>query len=718
MTGAREPAAPDVLGKRYRLDEPIGGGGTAIVYRARDLDRDTDVAVKELRPQFARLAPTRRRFLREATIVRQLDHDAIVRVLDSGEDGERAFIVMELIEGETLRRTLERLGGLGIEVARVLVMRLAEALSHAHQRGVVHRDLKPENVFLVGRPHRSVGDLAADLELATRIKLGDFGQARVMALASLTGTSMTWGTPEYMAPEMFARGRVDARSDLYSLGVLAHEVATGRLPWSRAEALARIGTSPTAPAKPLPAENSTPAWWQSLVGDLLAPTPELRPPGALVVYDRALRARIGERVPESRCFSCGAGLPVDLSRCLACGNPALRFGHTPHGTHRLILHTLEDDEATIAKMLDLIDTLATRSPRARHLATSLGKGPLPSDAPLLFLSGSSLLYSKEEKEAGIPLPAVLLDDLDEPTARGLERLFQSRGLDVEARARDKSPRSKLPGVKRVKPSMIAGGVASMSVLFGTFLSMTGSLLATSLIACGTGGVAGLFLLRGVRAFWRQPGHFRLKGHPVAVPGSDALLTEAAATLAKVRLPEARSLFADLSVSLYRLGRRAEERRNHALAADVVDDLLASMPPILERLATLATRLETLDDTLAEEREGELMQALGRLERRLATAPATEQANLARARERLERTFANRHVLEGERDRLTGTLCSVLARLRALGEEAEAFVDPRTRGSGDTGLAASLRALDGELHRAEIEGASGETIPATAPRTGS
>ena len=139
-----------------------------------------------------------------------------------------------------------------------IVVPLVQALGHAHAAGVVHRDVKPENIFVDGLV----------------VKLADFGNARVVSLASVTGASLTWGTPEYVAPELFGRGRADPRSDYYSLGVILYEMLTGRRPWSRAEALSRL--SPTA-RPPRLAPTGAGEAVDRLIADLVAPEPAGRP---------------------------------------------------------------------------------------------------------------------------------------------------------------------------------------------------------------------------------------------------------------------------------------------------------------------------------------------------------------------------------------------------------------------------------------------------------
>lgn len=218
LSDAGDPLIGTVISGRYRLDERIGEGGMGFIYRAFDLDGGPELAIKLLRPEVALRDEARRRFEREAQVLTRLKHPAIIRIHDFGFLPEgRLFLVMELLEGETLADRSERLGALSASALIPIICRVAEALDAAHAEGVIHRDLKPENIFLT----EDGG-----------VKLLDFGIARVLddeTIASQTG--LIFGTARYISPEGARGDRTDERSDVYSLAVISYEALSGSLPF-------------------------------------------------------------------------------------------------------------------------------------------------------------------------------------------------------------------------------------------------------------------------------------------------------------------------------------------------------------------------------------------------------------------------------------------------------------------------------------------------------
>jgi len=204
------------LGGRYEVLDLIAEGGMAHVYRGRRIDDGTLVAIKILRDQYAHNVEFVARFEREAQAVARLSHPRMVRIFDHGRDGDVHFIVMEYIDGEDLKTHLRRAGPLDEARVRAIGAEVCEVLEYAHKAGIVHRDVKPQNILLT--PDGGV-------------KVTDFGIARALAATGITETGTVLGSVQYISPEQ-ARGLgVGWPADLYSLGVVLYEAATGTLPF-------------------------------------------------------------------------------------------------------------------------------------------------------------------------------------------------------------------------------------------------------------------------------------------------------------------------------------------------------------------------------------------------------------------------------------------------------------------------------------------------------
>ncbi len=199
------------------MEARIGGGGMAIVYKARDLVLNRPVAVKVLRPQFCTDDDFINRFRREAQAVASLSHPNVVSVYDVGQDHDIYYMVMEYIEGSTLKDLINRQGALPVAEAVRIAVQVCDALDHAHQNHIIHRDIKPHNI-LIGKNGR--------------VKVTDFGIARAVTSATITHTGSVIGSVHYFSPEQ-ARGGITAeKSDIYSLGIVLYEMVTGQVPFS------------------------------------------------------------------------------------------------------------------------------------------------------------------------------------------------------------------------------------------------------------------------------------------------------------------------------------------------------------------------------------------------------------------------------------------------------------------------------------------------------
>jgi eukaryotic-like serine/threonine-protein kinase len=261
----RDVTQPRLLGGRYELDGVVGRGGMAEVYRARDIRLDRIVAIKTLRTDLARDQIFQARFRREAQSAASLNHPSIVAVYDTGEDMMTGipvpYIVMEFVDGRTVRDLLQDGHRLLPERTLEIIDGVLRALDYSHQAGIVHRDIKPGNVMVTRN-----GD----------VKVMDFGIARAMsdAQSTMTQTAQVIGTAQYLSPEQARGERVDSRSDLYSAGCLLYELLTGRPPFT--------GDSPVAiayqhvrenPIPPSRVDPDVPPWADAIVLKAMAKSP-------------------------------------------------------------------------------------------------------------------------------------------------------------------------------------------------------------------------------------------------------------------------------------------------------------------------------------------------------------------------------------------------------------------------------------------------------------
>jgi serine/threonine protein kinase len=205
-----------LLSGRYRLDAQIGSGGMSTVYRAFDTVLERPVAIKLMHREIASDSDQLERFRREARAVAQLNHPHIVQVIDAGEDDNTPFIVLEYVEGETLKERIRRHGRLPVGESVAYAIEVARALGAAHERAIVHRDVKPQNVLV-------------DSEGSAKVT--DFGIARTLTEEGLTQDGRVLGTTDYVSPEQALGHPVTGQSDLYSLGIVLYEMLTGEVPF-------------------------------------------------------------------------------------------------------------------------------------------------------------------------------------------------------------------------------------------------------------------------------------------------------------------------------------------------------------------------------------------------------------------------------------------------------------------------------------------------------
>ena len=268
-----------VLGGRYRLRSVVGVGGMGAVYAADDVTTGRPVAIKTLLPELDNASEIRRRFEREAATSGFLQHPNIVEVYEMSAAGDGTlYLAMELVRGTSVAGLLAD-GAIHPRRVLVIARQTLLGLGYAHQHGLVHRDLKPENIMVARR-----GDPGHEYD---HVKLLDFGLVKVLGDAAgglgwekLTRTGMTFGTPRYMPPEQALGRPVDARADLYSLGVILFETLTGRPPFDSDEAMSLLRLHISQPPPSLGSISGGAAWCtdavQALVSRALAKQPEQR----------------------------------------------------------------------------------------------------------------------------------------------------------------------------------------------------------------------------------------------------------------------------------------------------------------------------------------------------------------------------------------------------------------------------------------------------------
>jgi serine/threonine-protein kinase len=231
----------EVFDGRYKIKRKIGIGGMAIVYEAIDLKTGQSVALKMLKESISDNTQALRRFINESKAVAMMDHANIVKILDVSVKTEHKFIVMEYIKGITLRDYMNKKQRLSWQEASAFIVQILHALDHAHMRGVIHRDIKPQNIMIMEGGF---------------IKVADFGIAKIPNAETVTMVDHAVGTIYYISPEQARGKKIDARSDLYSLGVMFYEMLTGSLPFmaeSSYEIMNKhINTSPKPPKQYLP----------------------------------------------------------------------------------------------------------------------------------------------------------------------------------------------------------------------------------------------------------------------------------------------------------------------------------------------------------------------------------------------------------------------------------------------------------------------------------
>ncbi len=390
------PPEPDRVGTelgKYRIEAKLGAGGMGVVYRALDLSLDRHVAIKVLKQKRELDPEQRRRFLREARAASAVRHPNVAAVYEVGEVGDETFIAMELVPGGTLRDRLKD-GPLSVEEAVRLAVEIARALGAAHAVGIVHRDLKPDNVIL----EPAFGVKVLDFGLARRVIPAGADDAKAETL-TLDGKIM--GTPGYMSPEQ-ARGLpVDARADIFSLGVVLFELLTGERPFGGATHLdVLVATSRDAAPLLSARRRDAPSHVARVVAAMLEKEKDLRPASVDEVI-AALEAAPPARRANARVWGAVALATVvgaatifagsrppssaPIAAVLVTAEPAIELAASAGATATPIPVTAAPTAATSsAEPTPSASLVAGAPPTRRGLPTpaSSGKSPRPALDPL------------------------------------------------------------------------------------------------------------------------------------------------------------------------------------------------------------------------------------------------------------------------------------------------------------------------------------------------
>ncbi|HEV7857457.1 MAG TPA: serine/threonine-protein kinase [Pyrinomonadaceae bacterium] len=390
-----DPLIGRTFDDKYRLDERLGVGGMGTVYRATHLLIDRPVAVKVLNPRFVEDEAAQARFRREARAAGRLQHTNAVAVTDFGqaEDGY-VYIVMELLEGVTLREVLAREAPLDTARAVSMMLQVSAAVAAAHEAGIIHRDLKPANIFIVQRPHAPAV-----------VKVLDFGIAKLAAEAldddhqTLTQVGVMIGTPRYMSPEQCDGAKLTPAADVYSLGIILYEMLTSVTPFTGTSPLAvALKHSTEAPRPPRELVHSIPPALEEIILHALEKKPDDRPQDA-GAFRRELYAT-AERLGLEHAGSYGAPsieslrsagtetpsgrLVIDIERLRESRAAAVK-SETRDTT---MLHTVADDGAPSTPAIGTPPPPAIQDQHASNVA-EVSSGIIPDGSSLNESSSAS-----------------------------------------------------------------------------------------------------------------------------------------------------------------------------------------------------------------------------------------------------------------------------------------------------------------------------------------
>jgi serine/threonine-protein kinase len=431
---ALEKQTDKFLGKtiaaRYRLVKKLGSGGMSLVYLARHELIARLSALKIMRPELSQVPEHRERFLREARAVNRINHENIVEITDVGESDGVAYLVMEYVEGDSLLSQIQH-GPMRWERAVRIAVQVASALARTHQMGVIHRDLKPENILLVHRKS-AVGLEAVEdptRDVGERVKLTDFGIAKMAGEATLTLNEQLFGTPGYIAPEYVSGLQIDGRADIYSLGVVLYEMVTGELPFEgkgQSDLLLKpLTTSPIPPSKRVKGLAPLPSELEALLMKCLERDPSRRHQDAFALHD-ALIAILQQEMRK------GALAPMPETQDeVPLDAPRAREGRGRDAS-ATVLDLESSPELQVARETAELGKMVTNQVGARwtDALAELERAVAAAEAEG---TGERAKRAKDASELAM-VAAEMIPRLDRATKRVAE--LQKRVDDLEAKGRD------------------------------------------------------------------------------------------------------------------------------------------------------------------------------------------------------------------------------------------------------------------------------------------
>jgi serine/threonine-protein kinase len=457
--GARaDPFLGRTVAARYRLVKKLGAGGMSVVYLARHVMIERLNALKILRADLTLDPNHRERFLREARAANRINHPNIIEITDFGEEAGLAYLVMEYAPGESLLEAIRR-GALRWERAVRIGVQVSSALARAHQAGIIHRDLKPENVLLL--PPEEDGD-------EERVKLTDFGIAKILDAPALTFSEQLFGTPGYIAPEIVEGAPADARTDLFALGVMLFEMTSGALPFDakgQAELLLKPLTAKPTPLRARAPE--VPAELEQLVTRMLAREPKDRPQDAFEVLDTlsglARRAKAAGRasVPahaqvRREALDTVADAPASENALGAHESDDAPRSHPLTTANLGLVHTSEIGQRWLAAHAEVVGAIARARLKGRPADVLARAEALAEHARALALSVERASLQVAEAQKRVDQLEARAREFRGRLGRAIDELSRDRSRE---RLNARSLQARADEVERSPPSSSAGAEA-------------------------------------------------------------------------------------------------------------------------------------------------------------------------------------------------------------------------------------------------------------------